>query len=687
MPRSACSIWRSSEPNGSASPNTSQSQAGDACGCWPLPVYSGRFSAKRLTERPVRRTARPRTSGVAGKHRLAARRGMPVGVGSAPPGSQPSRSPGRAGCVERVDLARPRVEPLEQRLRSASAPGRRSAADQPLSRAGKEVERRVEQQRGDQEGEEQREDARGDRRVAIPGTTAGARQARRARRLRPTAAGRRPESASRAAGDSDAPRARRQRSTAQAARACAPAAARQPPGAGAATRISVAAQSAAVQREHARRAAACGAVPRVQREVPQVDRRPNRRRSSRSANEHDSSAATTMPASSWRRRTRRRAARGGGGRAAQLQPRHRARPERRPAPRRVTADEQRDRQRRRRPRRPDASATRSRKRHRRAAATRRKRRTARPARSRARRRRVEQRTDQEQQGEAENDDDPRHVTVRRQPRRARPRRSAGATTPRRAARPPACAAETRPAAAVSPAPSDRGRRTPGRSGRQRVIDRRDGRAGTARDSTCSAATVPTRRRPSRRRDGHDVDEPQAQGRLRDERSWRPDDAIGGECRTARPLQARASPRLVVDGDRDVVGSRLPRARSTSRSNSARARLGPGAEPAGAAGLLGDPAATWRAAPRSSGRSRAARASTRAAAAASVGPSRHRSTHRRPRPSRRHGPAVSRPAPADRAARQGAGPFAVRDSESGRATRQAGYRKGKLGSVECPTPLA
>jgi hypothetical protein len=52
--RSAWSIWRSSEPNGDASPKTSHSHASSAWGAGAVPEYSGKFSANRLMSPPCR---------------------------------------------------------------------------------------------------------------------------------------------------------------------------------------------------------------------------------------------------------------------------------------------------------------------------------------------------------------------------------------------------------------------------------------------------------------------------------------------------------------------------------------------------------------------------------------------------------------------------------------------------------
>ena len=105
------------------------------------------------------------------------------------------------------------------------------------------------------------------------------------------------------------------------------------------------------------------------------------------------------------------------------------------------------------------------------------------------------------------------VTVRRQSARVRCR-SAGATKPRRAAHPPACAGETHRRAALSPAPSNRVRKRHRRDRRrQRVFAGAIAAPAAARDRTCSTATVPTRR-PSAAFDPGwaDVDEPQAERR-------------------------------------------------------------------------------------------------------------------------------------------------------------------------------
>ena len=273
---------------------------------------------------------------------------------------------------------------------------------------------------------------------------------------------------------------------------------------------------------------------------------------------------------------------------------------------------------------------------------------------------------------------PSRVTDRRQaraPSAGRPARR----SPRRAAPRSACAAETRRRGGLSPAPSidaqgdgrDRCRqrilgrrdRGAGRRPRQHVLGGRRRRAGCP----CVSPSVPrigwtcTSRRPSAVRVTKQL--------------LRPDHAIGWNVGRAPAPGARLASHRVVDRDRDVVGVRtgVPRALAT-RSKSARAASGPGGQIARGR-VARDAARRPRPAPPSSRRTRAGRAPRPARRR------RHRSgptttVRRRVRPagqSRRHEASAEQPAPAH-ALPSGA----VRPARGkGRATRQAGYRKGKL----------
>ena len=117
MRRSACSMRRSSAPNGETSTNTSHSQP--ALLCSAVAVYSGTLSANRLTSLPLAVVELDR-----GGHPLARQHGLLPdqerrgGIG---------RSVGRD--APRPDPARPRARPLPcgPARRSAAASGRDSA--------------------------------------------------------------------------------------------------------------------------------------------------------------------------------------------------------------------------------------------------------------------------------------------------------------------------------------------------------------------------------------------------------------------------------------------------------------------------------------------------------------------------------------------------------------------------------
>ena len=219
---------------------------------------------------------------------------------------------------------------------------------------------------------------------------------------------------------------------------------------------------------------------------------------------------------------------------------------------------------------------------------------------------------------------------------------------------------------------------------KRVLGRRDGGAGRRpRQDVLDGDRADRRRRQCRRRhpaDGLDVDEAQAERRARDEQILRADDAIGRDVGGPSAPGARVAAHGVVDGDRDVVGVAGWRARIfASRSKSVRAASGPARASSRAAGLRGDAGRRRCASAASCRRTRAGRAPRPAPPrSASVGPSHHRSSAAPATPASAAAarPADQQPAPAHLSWTAGRGPAAA-VAGKGRATRQAGYRKGKL----------
>ena len=108
------------EPIGSGSAKTSQLQDEIACGCWPLPVYSGRFRRSRLDLRAVAVVELDRRrQPIAREHRLAPDEERAIGDCGGAEQSDALTSPGSAG--ERVDLGS-RLVSRSRSHRSGSAP-------------------------------------------------------------------------------------------------------------------------------------------------------------------------------------------------------------------------------------------------------------------------------------------------------------------------------------------------------------------------------------------------------------------------------------------------------------------------------------------------------------------------------------------------------------------------------------
>ena len=298
--------------------------------------------------------------------------------------------------------------------------------------------------------------------------------------------------------------------------------------------------------------------------------------------------------------------------------------------------------------------------------------------------RVEQRTDQQQLRHAEDHDDP--ARDRSPPGGARLLQIGRARrTPSTSGAPSGVRRRNAPSRGVSPAPSNRSGTTRARSrSAASPPPARSRRPRPRASSTCSTATAPSAPAVRRRRSGG-----RARGAGRAPTASRTDPAARRCARAGmsegRPLQARARLDGVVDRDRDVVGLRAGALGRRPAGRRARAPLRARRRARAPPDWLAMPAATSASAAVIPSNSRRTSDSTRAAAVASVGPNHHRSSTppaspasaaaRRPAASRRRQLTCcsGRRVPAEAVAGKG------------RATRQAGYRKGKL-DCRCLTPL-